>query len=159
MLKTFQFNEFINSDINENNQNYFCHVESMCRLNSKGFDSGVDNTILGMQYIYKDYLEKYPNFTINDLKNLFMSDESIKIHQQVEAIFWKISDEFSQYILDDMNLIIDNVNNSIFLLSIISLIFNIVLVIYILFGFLTILKEYYKDFDYSCKKISRAIYV
>jgi hypothetical protein len=158
MVKTQQFIDLINKDINDKNSGYFCNLDIMCKLNSKGFDSGIDIIIVEMQNLYKDYLNKLPYFTIDNMKDLFLSDESIMIHQQIEAIIWRISDESSQLILDDMNLVIQNVYDSILILGILCLVCYIFLVIYMFLGLLIVLKGYYSDFNYSCRKINRAIY-
>ncbi len=163
LTKTWTFGNLIIQNIDTTNEEYLCEdatLENLCRLNQKGIDDGIDTTILTIKTVYRDFLKLYPNYSKKNLIDSFNNNNDMfnLINLELEKIFWKANSIFTTNIGDDMDLIFSSVYNSVMLLGIVSLLCNILIVIYLMFGFLRTLKRYLSEISYSCGKFNNSLF-
>ena len=131
----------------------------LCGLNSRGIDSGIESTLHEIKTIYRDFVLKTSQLPKKDeIIKYFNTDMFKLVNLEAEYIFSEINDEFTNKIFEDMKVIFNSVNGSIMILGIISIICNIFIVFYLIFGFLSMLRSYLKTILYSCNKFNKALF-
>jgi hypothetical protein len=156
LVSSYTFYHQIKSNLNSENEN-LTNIPELIGLNSKGIDSAIETTVYTVRNIYSDYLGK-DNITKNDIIEYFNKDITSLVNLEVEYVFDSINNEFTSRLHDDVYTFMENINDLIILLGTISLVSNIIIVIYLIFGFLAMLKHYLGVLNYSCKKFNGALY-
>ena len=90
--------------------------------------------------------------------NYFNTDIFELINLEVENIFELLNDEFMNYIFQDIEVNFNGVYSSVIILSVSTIICNIFIVIYVIFGYMKMLRLYLSMINYSCYKFNNAMF-
>ena len=160
LSNTWTFSKKIDGNLDSQNKDLLCNlIPDVCALNSRGIDSGIESSIHTLKTILRDYLIKQKNPPNKQLIIDYFSTEMFKlVNIELEYVFDKLNDEFTKNILIDMEHILSQINKSINILGICSISFSILIVFYLIIGFISKLGIYYEILNYSCGKFNKTLF-
>jgi hypothetical protein len=157
--KTNKFVSLINSIINDENKDFLCPDAFVCELNSKGIISGLASSIRLISLIYQDYKNKgIINPAKQDIKKFFINKEFLIINKQFDKVFGTLNNLLYENISLDTSEVIQSIDNTVIVLGIITLGFNILIVLYVILVFLSRMIMYMEFIIYSANKFNNALY-
>jgi hypothetical protein len=135
--------------------------------NKEGFKIAATTVIQSLNNIYKDYLKLYESGNVNMMKGLasretllryFYNEEFANVNIEMEYILQQSTEGYFEAIYLDMTSLFDQVINLDLLLGVISICLNIFIILYLVFGFFSRLKQSMSYISYSAKKFNRALF-
>jgi hypothetical protein len=158
--ETWNFGNMIDGELNDINKPYLCtNVSDLCGLNSRGIGSGIHSSIFNIKTIFRDYLLKQSDVPdLQLLQSYFTTDMFKLVNLEVEYVFGAVNDEFANIIFNDIETVFDGIQTATYLLGFISIISNLIILFYLIFGFIAMLNFYFKVISYSCQKFNGALF-
>jgi hypothetical protein len=135
--------------------------------NKEGIKIASTTVIQTLNNIHKDYLKLYESGNTSLMKNLatketvlryFYSEEFANANIEMEYILEHSVYGFFEAVDNDMTTLFDFVINLDLLLGISSICLNIIIILYLIFGFFSRLKQSMSYISYSAKKFNRALF-
>ncbi len=160
LSNTWIFSNNIDGNIGDKSKDLLCgDLPDVCALNSRGIDSGIESSVHTLKMILKDYLLKQNNPPDKYLIENYFNTEMFKlVNLELEFIFDRVNDKFTKYILMDMELIFTKIQYSIIILGFSSILFSLIILFYLIFGFISKLNFYYEILSYSCGKFNKTLF-
>jgi hypothetical protein len=152
---------FINNGytLDGNTTRLFCPDEDTCELNSKGVSAGYQSSMRFIQLIYSDFQKlTIKNPTFDDVKGFFYKTQYNAVLSEVEVVLGNIATTMYGVVLDDFDKLVSSFHGTMTVLGLICLVFAALVIIYIIFIFLTRMKIYLNSIIYSANKFNNALY-
>jgi hypothetical protein len=148
----------ITATISDANRAILCPNDAICYLNSKGINEAYNSAVRLTSLIYLDFINSNNKFkNLEDIVRFFDKDYDIA-NTELDDVFGIINNDIFDKVITDTYAIIDDVHKYIIILGIVSLMFNILIVLYVILVFISRMKNYLAFIVYSADKFNNALY-
>jgi hypothetical protein len=136
-------------------------------FNKEGINVAANTVMQNLNNVYKDYLKDYESgqntfrgleSSRQTVKKYFYTEEFLNINLEMEYVFEQTTRGFFTAIDQDMSQLFSTVLNLEMLLGMVSILLNIIIILYLIFGFFSRLRMSMDYISYSAKKFNRALY-
>jgi hypothetical protein len=159
MPLTYNYLLKINNKIDDNNKDVLCPISTVCELNSKGITDGYNSALRQITLMYKDFVLKDTNKPrIEDVLGFFNNSDYKILDIELNDVFLLVNNAMFNSVINDTDTIVGNIQLTIVILGIVSLLFSVMIVLYVFLVFLSKMKFYLNFIIYSGNKYNKAIY-